>query len=102
MIQVLVTLATVALFVFSPGFHRTSPTIRDTDNHPVRVYGLRDAFAQDHIVKLLLIHGMGPSAPGSTRDFTDAIASRLDFGKPGPDVPGRLEPPPLPPNVAPA
>ena len=103
MVQVLLTLAAVALFIFSPGVHRTRSTIRDTDNHPVHVYGLRDAFAHDHIVKLLLVHGMGPSAPGSTKSFTDAIGSRLGFGAPGPDVPGRLAAPlSLPAHAAPA
>src|ERR1043165_6970072 len=100
----LLALGLVAGLILDRGGRDFRPTIRDVNNQPVAVDGLANAFNEKHIVKLLLVHGIGMHEPHEKRNFTDAIAvARLGFvRKTQDDVPGHLDPPPLPPHTKPA
>jgi|SRR5215212_11470474 len=85
------------------GGARAKSTVQDVYGQPSAVAGIDAAFQQKHIVKLLLVHGMGPHSPSETRPFTDDVAARLGFAAKVPhDTPGVLKPPALPPGAEPA
>src|SRR5438270_11244195 len=97
------TLLFLAGLLLDRGSLRVKSTVRDVYGNPTPLAGFDGAFREKHIVKLLLVHGMGPHSPSETRPFTDDVAGRLGFvAKLPEDTPGYMPAPPLPPDAKPA
>jgi hypothetical protein len=100
---ILTTLLFLAGLILNRGGAKLKSTVEDVYGKSSAVAGLETAFQQKHIVKLLLVHGMGPHVPGETLKFTNDVAGRLGFTAKVPhDTQGVMPAPPLPPGAEPA
>lgn len=100
---IIATLAFLAGLLIDRGSLHVRSSVTDVDGHIASVAGIETAFQEKHIVKLLLVHGMGPHEAHETRPYTNQIAKKLGFNPVSDkDTQAFMPPPPLPAGAEPA